>query len=768
MKLVKLHNPLGSKLKFHHMSASEQLSQVPKYNLELLSEDPDIDFTEVLGQHMTVELDLPEGTGEATRQTFVAGKTGGPGKRYFDGIVSRISYTGKNGSDHQYSVVVQPWLAFLNNTQDYKIFQGKPVIEILKDVFADAPGAKFEDKTTALYTKWEYCVQYAETDLNFVLRLMEQEGITFYFTHQLITTKDGKKEGEHTLVLADSLTGHSPFNGYEAIPYQGQEQDTRKDAECIHTWQRTQQVKPGRVVVTDYDFTRPNVDLQQRRQQPPSHNLADMEIFSYPGYFNKEVDGEQFVRNQMEAQALLTEQARGSSNARGLACGHRFKLQGFIRTKDNISYLVTGTNIWLTQAQEAGMNDGVQTAALLKTSSDLSQAPRNTLAKADRGPKIDCDFTVINASVPFRPQSLTPKPRVPGPQTAVVVGPEGEEIHTDEYGQVKVHFHWDRYGKKDGDDTCWVRVSQVWAGNNFGFQAVPRIGQEVIVDFLEGDPDQPLITGRVYNAKQMAPWDLPANKTQTGVLTRSTSGGDPHTANALRFEDKRGEEEIWFHAEKHYRTEVENSETKTVGANRSKTIGKNETNHIKGNRTETVGELGGKEGTGDEKITVYGNRTEEVGVQGKGGDEKITIHGKRTEQVELDEQITINGNRYALVNQGENTRIRGNRAHVVGKNLLDQVAGNKRVAIGQNYNIEAGDTFSITCGASVFYMDKDGNVFITGKNFNFTASEKVQINGQEEVHLNPEQGAAAAIPIPSPKGAKAIGESVRAQFKSTW
>jgi len=209
---------------------------------------------------------------------------------------------------------------------------------------------------------------------------------------------------------------------------------------------------------------------------------------------------------------------------------------------------------------------------------------------------------------------------VPGPQTAVVVGPPGEEIHTDEYGRVKVHFHWDRYGHKDGEDTCWVRVSQVWAGQNFGFQAVPRIGQEVVVDFLEGDPDQPLITGRVYNAEQKVPWTLPANKTQTGVLTRSTSGGHYETANAIRFEDKKGAEEIWFHAEKNYRTEVENSETKSVGADRSKTIGGNETTSVKGNRSETVGK--------NETITVQGNRTE-------------TVSGAQTETITKDLTITV-------------------------------------------------------------------------------------------------------------------------------
>jgi len=324
-----------------------------------------------------------------------------------------------------------------------------------------------------------------------------------------------------------------------------------------------------------------------------------MEVFAYPGFYDKEGDGEQFVRHQMEAQALLTCQASGVGKARGLACGHTFELQGFFRPQENRAYLLTGTSILITQAGYEGLEQG---------------------AGAKEGSSFRCGFTAIDAKTPFRPQRLTPKPRVAGPQTAVVVGPAGEEIYTDAYGRVKVHFHWDRYGNRDGEDTCWVRVSQVWAGQNFGFQAVPRIDQEVVVDFLEGDPDQPLITGRVYNAAQKVPWELPANKTQTGVLTRSTSGGNAETANAIRFEDKKGQEEIWFHAEKDYRTEVENSETKSVGADRSKTIGGNETTSVKGNRTETVGK--------NETITVQGNRTE-------------TVSGAQTETITKDRTITV-------------------------------------------------------------------------------------------------------------------------------
>jgi len=306
-------------------------------------------------------------------------------------------------------------------------------------------------------------------------------------------------------------------------------------------------------------------------------------------------------------------------------------------------------------------------------------------AGAGKGSSFDCGFTAIDAKTPFRPQRVTPKPRVPGPQTAVVVGPPDEEIHTDEYGRVKVHFHWDRYGNKDGEDTCWVRVSQVWAGQNFGFQAVPRIGQEVVVDFLEGDPDQPLITGRVYNAEQKVPWTLPANKTQTGVLTRSTPGGNTETANAIRFEDKKGEEEIWFHAERNYRTEVENSETKTVGADRSKTIGGNETTSVKGNRTETVG--------GHEKITIKKTQTQ-------------TIYMAHMQTIGLGKMVTVGG--------AYNTN--------VGLGRIDSTGLNWMQVTGKKHSLTVGQQFTIICGQSKLEMKESGEIRLVGKSIELNGS----------------------------------------------
>jgi len=761
-KLAIVHSPLGEKLWFYHMVASEYLSQVPKFTLDLHSEDPDIDFSELLGKYMSVELFLPEGTGEK-------------GKRFFGGYVSRISYTGMNTEFHQYRVIVQPWLAFLNNNQDYRIFQNKTVIEILKEVFSrDERWAKrYVDATTPevpateyvpahpAYEVRPYCVQYAESDLNFVLRLMEQEGISFYFTYEKDT---------HDLVLVDSPAGHDSFPGYEKIAYKGSALTERQDGESILTWQRTQQVKPGSVTLTDFDFTRSSVDLQQKRVEVKDHPLADMEVFNYPGFYTKEVHGEAFARKQMEAYSLLTQQAGGTSDARGLACGHTFTLDGFIRSQDNMKYLVTGTTIVVTQALESSSEARSSVKAFVKEASDqIAQKQADV-----HGSSFHCEFSVIDAKLTFRPQRITPKPRVQGPQTAFVVGPaavedshndkkskKGEsshkdenEIYTDEYGRVKVHFHWDRYGKSDGNDTCWVRVSQVWAGQNFGFQAIPRIGQEVIVDFLEGDPDQPIITGRVHNDKQMPPWGLPEHKTQTGVLTRSTPDGHYQTANALRFEDKKGSEEVWLHAERNQRIEVENCESHTVGVDRSKTIGRNETTEVQGNRTEIVG-TEGKEGSGEEKITVHGSRTEEVHK-----DERITIHKKRTKTVFSDEECTVHASRFTFANKEVN-RVLKKQTNVVKGERLDQVGEGKTLEVGQIYRIEVGGAFHINCGESAFSMNANGLVMIKGKIFNFSATEDFTMNGGH-IDLNPEGGGPGYF-RPS-KGGAAIKADIQTHF----
>ncbi|MFM2254396.1 MAG: hypothetical protein RJB68_2733, partial [Pseudomonadota bacterium] len=355
-------------------------------------------------------------------------------------------------------------------------------------------------------------------------------------------------------------------------------------------------------------------------------------------------------------------------------------------------------------------------------------------------------FEVQPARHTYRSTQHHPKPHTHGPQTAVVTGPKGREIYTDEYARVKVSFHWNRYCPKDENSSCWIRVASPWAGTNFGGIAIPRIGQEVIVDFENGDPDRPIIIGRVYNAMNMPPWALPANMTQSGILTRSSENGGPMNANALRFEDKKGQEEVWLHAEKDQRIEVEHDESHWVGHDRTKTIDHDETNHIKNDRTETV--------DGHEKITVHKTRTEEVD-----GDETLTVHSNRTRQVDGHEQETIDLTKTELiklahlqtiglgkmVNVGAayNLNVGGLMATMVGAarndttalNHSDQVGADRSTKVGQNYTLEAGEVIELRCGQSVLRMDSAGRVTIRGTEFLFDASGPVQINGKD-IDLN--------------------------------
>ncbi|MDE2047361.1 MAG: type VI secretion system tip protein VgrG [Betaproteobacteria bacterium] len=699
-----------SPLLFHRLTASEKLSEPFHYQVEVLGTSGDIDFNALLGKTVNIKLNLPDD--EA---------------RHFNGYVTRISLAGKRGKYFLFHMDVRPWLWMLSLTSDCRIFQDKTVVQIIKDVFADHKTAKFEEKLFGSYTPWKYCVQYRETDLNFINRLMENEGLYYYFKHE---------EGKHTLVLSDVPSSHAPFAGYESLPFVGQLDAKRDDRESVLSWQLAAQLQPSKVMLSDYDFERPSVDLKQAREHADTPVPDKYEVFDYPGEYIKEGDGEHYAVTRLHELQGGFKQATGTTDARGLCCGYTFKLEGFARSEEDAEYVVRGTLI------------------------NLSESGYEGFTSTSEGSAFDCSFVALPTSQPFRPPRRTPKPSVHGPQTAVVVGPSGDEIFTDKYGRVKVQFHWDREAKsKDLKDksSCWLRVSQPWAGKNFGFQAIPRIGQEVIVDFLEGDPDQPIITGRVYNAEQMPPWELPANATQTGVLTRSSKDGAYGNANALRFEDKKGAEQVWLHAEKNQDIEVENDETHWVGHDRSKAIDHDETTVVKHDRTETVGN--------NEAISIGVNRTEKVG-----SNENITIGVNRTEAVGANEAITIGANRSINVGGSETATVALQRTHAVGANETIAIGAAQEVAIGayqtvnvganrsvntgaslstsvgssesrsvskgrsttvgdddavkvgKNFVLEAGDSITLKTGSASITMKKDGTISIEGKDINIKAS----------------------------------------------
>jgi type VI secretion system secreted protein VgrG len=715
---ISLTSPLpADELFFEAMNASSGLSTLGEMQLSLLSTKPDLKPQDLLGQPVTVHVELRDGA-----------------KRHFNGIVSRFGAGKHRGRYFGYQATVRPWLWFLTRTSDCRVFQDQSVPDIVKKVFEDHGVANFEFKLFRQYAPRTYCVQYRESDFNFVARLLEHEGIYWYFEHS---------DGKHKLVLVDSQSAHDAAAGYETLRYIEDPAHAPPDQEYVSNWVYEESVRTGKVALTSYDFERPSTPLDVDAARQRSYDLSDYERFDFEGDYVQKADGGQWAENRLDEAQALFHQNRADSNALGLAVGRTFKLTHHPGESENDEYLITRLNI---QAKLAVFESG------------------------DSNSSFQCDFEAMPGAQQFRPLRRTRKPFVQGPQSAVVVGPAGEEIFTDKYGRVKVHFFWDRAGPKTDKSSCWVRASHPWAGKNFGAIHIPRIGQEVIVDFLEGDPDQPIIIGRVYNAEQMPPWDLPANATQSGILTRSSKGGAYGNANAIRFEDKQGSEQLWMHAEKNQDIEVENDETHWVGHDRSKTIDHDETTHVKHDRTETV--------DNNETITIGVNRTESVGKNetisiganrsvSVGASETKTVALQRTHAVGVNESIAIGAAQevaigaYQTVNVGANqdisvannqsTSVGDSRTIDVGKDLSTTVGKNETRTIGEKrqtsigkddlwqvgkkFVLQAGDEITLKTGSASITLRKDGTIQIKGKDITISGSGKIGVKASGDLVL---------------------------------
>ncbi|HMN43948.1 MAG TPA: type VI secretion system tip protein TssI/VgrG [Povalibacter sp.] len=701
---ITLKSPLAAdQLLIRAASVTEQLGRLFEIDLDLLSPDESLDFDKLLGKEITLSVLLDDGS-----------------QRHFHAYIAEFGQTGRLGDYASYRARAVPWLWFLTRTADCRIFQNLSVPEIVKQVFKEQGYTNVKDTLTKSYRKREYCVQYRETDFNFVQRLMEEEGIYYYFKHTAST---------HTLVLADSYSGHESFASYETIEYFPPSENAQREKDHIHDWQRQRNVQPGKYVVMDYDFTKPRAQLKTQYVQKRDFPKSDAEMFDYPGGFTVSGDGDHYARARLESLQAQYELQTGVGNARGLATGYLFKLDGYPRKDQNKEYLIVGA--------VHRVHAGDYESGTAGTPDDYT-----------------CSFDAIDAKEPFRTPITTRKPAVGGPQTATVTGPSGEEIHTDKYGRVKVQFHWDREGQRDEKSSCWVRVSQIWAGKNWGWMSIPRIGQEVVVDFLEGDPDQPIITGRVYNADNMPPFELPGNKTQSGLRTRSTLNGTADNCNEIRFEDKKGSEQLFMHAEKNQDIEVENDETHWVGHDRTKTIDNDETTHVKHDRTETV--------DNNETITIHGTRTETVDK-----DESITIGAGRTENVAKnetisigqdrsesvggsesvsigkDQSVSIGANRSLSVGKDENITISANRTDQVGKNVDVTVGKTRSTSVGENESltvakgmvIDVGDQITIKTGSASITMKKDGTITIKGKDITLDGSGKINVKASSDIAI---------------------------------
>jgi len=611
---IGIDTPLGANvLVLRNFTATEELGRLFQIDAELLSENFQISFPQIVGQNVTIRLETIQAA-----------------PRFFNGHVRSFRQTGAVGRLARYHAEIVPKLWFLTRSADCRIFQNKKVPDIVKEVLQERGITDIEDTLTASYPQWEYCVQYRETDFNFISRLMEQEGIHYYFKHA---------QGTHTLVLADGDSSHPTFPGYADMSFH-QEGAGVVNLQGVKEWAMTQEVQAGSYVLNDYDFEKPKTSLKAPANIDRQNVEANHELYDYPGEYDKFDDGKRYARMRIEEVQSDFEIAEGSGDVRGVAAGFKFKMNSLTRSDQIDDYLVVSS---VTRAESEGFLSGG--------------------GASDSG-AFSCSFTAVRAKTPFHPARLTPKPIIQGAQTAVVTGPKGEEIYTDKYGRVKVQFHWDRKGKKDENTTCFIRVAEPWAGKNWAIIFTPRIGQEVVVNFLEGDPDQPLIIGSVYNGDQMPPYTLPANKTQSGVKTRSSLNGTPANFNEIRFEDKKGQEQLYIHAEKNEDIVVENNKTENVGNNEDIKIGND--------RTETVGH--------DQSITVQNNDKLMVAMN-----QDITIGVKQSETIGTERTTTIGTTDTLNVGVGRTTTI----------------GATDSLSVGGAINTTSGGVITITAGAAI-------------------------------------------------------------------
>ncbi len=553
-RLFAIDTPLGSDvLLLADFRGDEGLSNLFSFELKLLSENHNISFKKIIGKNVTVFIDLADGS-----------------RRYFNGLISRFSQAGGDQPDREiqwayYTATMVPWFWLLTRTADSRIFQELSIPDIVEKIFSDHGFSDYKFRLHGSYEPRNYAVQYRETDFNFVSRLLEEEGIFYFFEHE---------ENKHTLVLADSPAEHKPCPTQESARYRltggvwGEE-------DMISGLEVMKEIRAGKYSLSDFNFEIPNTDLEVTADSKRKLGPGEREIYDYPGEYPKRNQGDRLVNIRMEEEEARITTIHGAGNCRAFTSGYRFRLLDYFRDDMNEKEFVL-VRVKHGANQEATYRSGTTTGA------DEAESSYENY------------FECIPHEVPFRPARVTAKPVVEGVQTAIVVGPSGEEIYTDEHGRVKVQFHWDREGKNDENSSCWMRVSQLWAGAGWGAMWIPRIGHEVIVDFVEGDPDRPIITGRVYHGNNKPPYPLPAEKTKSTIKSDSSKGGGGF--NEIRIEDKKGDEQIFVHAEKDQDVRVKEDSREWIGVNRHLIVKNEQLELVESNKHLTV------EGDHNEKV----------------------------------------------------------------------------------------------------------------------------------------------------------------------
>lgn len=702
-RLLAIDSPLGpDALLLTRLVGDEKVSSLFGFEIEAYSKQKQISPAAIVGKNVTLKISLTD-----DNEFYMPGSY-----RYINGYVQSFRQEGAQIQGLQgYRAKVVPWFWFLTQTSDCKVFQFKTVKEIASAIFGENGFSDFSFQLVGNHPAREYCVQYKESDFDFLSRLFEEEGMYYYFEHSA---------GTHKLVISDHVGGYGQC-AESAVDFRSGSESTHN----VHTWNHKYEFRTGAYAKRDYDFKKPRNKLQTGESASMEvPNTTKYEHFVYPGRYEEKGVGDGWTRLRVESDEAHHDIVHGESGCRSFTSGHKFTLKRHDDAPSEIAeYMLL---------------------SVFHDAQDYSYTVDNTDEEYEK--KYENQFQCIPSGTVYRPPMKTGWPQMQGPQNAMVVGPAGEEIYTDEYGRVKIQFPWDRYGSYDENSSCWVRVSHNWAGKNWGAIFLPRIGQEVIVDFMDGDPDRPLITGRVYNADQMPPWELPANKTQSGILTRSTKEGTAANANWLRFEDKIGEEQVFLHAEKNQDIEVENDETHWVGHDRTKTIDNDETVFVHHDRTETV--------DNNETIAIGVDRTETVG-----NNETIGIGANRTETVGANEMVTISQNRMHTTLMAEVKSVGLARVHSVGLNETNTVGvaqqntiGMKQTntigmtqttsvgeeqttSVGKKMSVDVGEEIIIRTGKSSIHMLADGTITISGVNIKIEAEENINTASTKDTNM---------------------------------
>ncbi len=667
---IAVETALGKdKLVLMAFNGEERMSGLFSFTLRMLSETGGIKAKDIVGTPVSFHV-----------------RHADESERWFNGIVNSFAYAGKGDRAHMYQAHVVPKFWLLTRGSDCRVHESEEkqdVKQIVSALLTDLGITDFQWKLKRTLVKRTYCVQYRETHFDFVSRLLEEEGIYYYFLHE---------KSKHTIVFSDHADG----------AYDVKDKDVQLAANMaiselpdnLSEWSHEYDFTSGKFALSDYNFETPSTSLLAQKSSVVSlRGNTSLEFYDFPGDYLKKGDGDALTTLRIEEEECSHEHATGSSECRSFSPGGRFEL------KKHHDAAEQGGK-WVLTTVEHHANVG---------GNYFSGGSHSDQIYSNR-------FRVIPAKTVFRPPRQRGKPRVMGLHSAIVTGPSGEEIYTDKYGRVKVQFPWDRKGKKDEKTSMWVRVSTPWAGKQWGMIHIPRIGQEVLVSFLEGDPDRPVITGMLYNAENMPPYTLPDNATQSGIKSRSSKDGSSENFNEIRFEDKKDNEEFYVHAEKNFNCVIENNETRKVGYE--------------------------DKDKGDQEIDIYNDQKVKIGVGSKGGGQTVEIFKDRNVTLKTgnDSLIIEQGNMSVVMKMGnsERTLDMGNETTTLkmGNQDTQIKMGNQttKLSLGKS-STEAMQGIELKVGANSIKIDPSGitlegiMVKVTGKAMAEVAAPMTTVKG---------------------------------------